>query len=352
MKELAESIHEIIKDYRNHDGIFLTQENIIEWAEQFGDQAELVLGELNKIMPEVYLSREKAKSYLEKHIKFYMTFYGYSNITNFLMDTEFVDLQEAHKSQPAILKIIEEILNEQYDESYIKYLTYPKVNYIYFDDVLASGSTIGKQTRIFLEREDSEKKKFYKKIEDNEIRYSICIFCLHRWGYEFMKYGLTNKYDAKSINKIKLRFDYEVQNHSKFNNQKFNVAKPLKGNNVIINTYLEGLAATKHGDHAYREINSPKIEQFFTSPANRTAYETTITEKGIEILNMIQSEVKPNLRPLGMIGPDYKIFGLGTHFFTWRNIPNNCPLVFWWHVTGHKWKPLFELANRGLTKKD
>ena len=66
---------------------------------------------------------------------------------------------------------------------------------------------------------------------------------------------------------------------------------------------------------------------------------------------MIQGEVSTNLRPLGLINPQYKIFGLGTHYFTWRNIPNNAPLVYWWEVPGHKWKPLFPVANRGNYKK-
>ena len=72
-----------------------------------------------------------------------------------------------------------------------------------------------------------------------------------------------------------------------------------------------------------------------------------LIEKGIDIINMIQGDVKPNIRPLGLINPNYKIFGLGTHFFTWRNIPNNSPLVYWWEVSGHNWKPLFSVANRG-----
>lgn len=158
MEKLAESIYEVIKGYRNHDGIYITTQKIIEWAEQFGDNSNLVLTELNKIIPEVYVSREKAKIYLEAHLKYYMKLYGYTNIISFLMDTEFVDLQEPHKSQPALLLIIDEILNEKYSESYLKYLTFPKINYIYFDDVLASGSTIGRQTRLFLEREDDSKK--------------------------------------------------------------------------------------------------------------------------------------------------------------------------------------------------
>lgn len=107
------------------------------------------------------------------------------------------------------------------------------------------------------------------------------------------------------------------------------------------------MTATKYEDYAYRKDENPAKENFFTSPENRIIYENILLQKGISIIEMIKSPVKPNLRPLGLINPNYKTYGLGTHFFTWRNIPNNSPLVFWWQVEGHNWQPLFPVSNRG-----
>lgn len=348
MEELAEKIYEVIKDYRNHDNVFITQKNIIEWAEQFQEDGLLVLTELNKIIKETYVSREKAKEFINQHIRGYLKLYNYSNITTFLIDTEFIDVQQSHKSQPAILGLLEEVLSEQFQESHIKYNEYPKKNYVYFDDVLASGSTIGRDVVTFLNQFDSSGKKFDQKIQDNEIRLSISIFCIHTWGFEFQKYRIQKDFSDKIMKKINWFWNYEIQNHAKFNNQKLNIAKPIKGNNLKINGYLENLPnAIKYEDYAYRKVNTPATEQFFTSADNRIKFENVLTEKGIDIINMIQGEIKPNIRPLGLINPQYKIFGLGTHFFTWRNIPNNSPLVYWWEVNGHNWKPLFPVANRG-----
>lgn len=348
MKDLAESIYQVIKDYRNHDNIFITTKSIIEWAEQFGDDGLLILTELNKIIKETYISKAKAKEFIHQHIIKYLELYNYSNITPFLIDTEFIDIQQPHKSQPAILNLLEEVLNEEFQESYVKYKEYPKINYIYFDDILASGSTIGRDTIDFLNKIDSSEKRFDQKIQDNEIKLSISIFCLHTWGFEFQKYRIQSTFNDKLMKKINWFWTYEIQNHAKFNNQKFNIAKPVKGNSIKINGYLESLSATKYEDYAYRKANTPATEQFFTSVGNRIKFENVLTEKGIDIINMIQGEVKANLRPLGLINPQYKIFGLGTHFFTWRNIPNNSPLVYWWEVSGHDWKPLFSVANRGI----
>ncbi|NGF77155.1 hypothetical protein G5B10_14795 [Fluviicola sp. SGL-29] len=348
MEELADSIYEVIKDYRNHDNVFITHQNIIEWAEQFEEDGVLVLTELNKIIKETYVSREKAKEFINQHILGYLKLYNYSNITTFLIDTEFINVQQSHKSQHAILNLLEEVLSEQFYESHTKYNDYPKKNYIYFDDILASGSTIGRDIVSLLNKTDSSGKKFEQKIQDNEIRLSISIFCMHTWGFEFQKYRIQKEFSDKMMKKINWFWNYEIQNHAKFNNQKLNIAKPIKGNNLKINGYLENLpAATKYEDYAYRKVNTPTTEEFFTSADNRIKFENILTEKGIDIINMIQGEVKPNIRPLGLINPQYKIFGLGTHFFTWRNIPNNSPLVYWWEVNGHNWKPLFPVANRG-----
>jgi len=347
MQELAERIYEVVKDYRNHDKIEITPEKILDWAKQFEDNGFLVLTELDNFISEVYVSREKAKKYVKGHIGKYIKLFGYSNVTQFLMDTEFLDLQQPHKSQPAILELLDEVLDENFSVSYRDYLTFHKKHYIYFDDILASGSTIGRHILEFLGQKDSRGKTFAEKVSLNEITLSISVFCLHQWGFSFQNFRINKTFGEKVSKKVNWYSNYDIENHAKFADQKLNIAKPVKGNNIKINSYLESLTATKYEDYAYRSRTNPADETFFTNPDNRIKYENIITEKGIDIINKIEGVIKPNLRPLGLINPAYKIFGLGTHFFTWRNIPNNCPLVYWWQVPGHQWKPLFPVTNRG-----
>lgn len=347
MKELADRIYEVVKDYRNHDNIKITPDTILHWADQFDENGVLVLNELAHIISTVYVSREQAKKYVDTHVKQYIRLFRYSDIIQFLMDTEFLDLQQPYKSQPAILELLDELLNEQFSISYKDYLTFPKRHYVYFDDILASGSTIGKHIVEFLNSTDSFGNKFADKILSNEITLSISVFCLHQWGFSFQDFRIIKTFSEKVSKKINWFSNYYIENHAKFADQKFNIAKPIKANNNKINSYLENLSATKYEDYAYRSKTSPAQETFFTNASNRIKFEEVITEKGIDIINMINGEIKPNLRPLGLINPTYKIFGLGTHFFTWRNIPNNCPLIYWWEVPGHNWTPLFPVINRG-----
>lgn len=347
MKAIADKILETIKDYRNDDGLHLTSDYIIDWANQFGEDAEFMLNEISHILPQVYISKEQAKEFIDQHIQALKNKFGYANITDLLINTEFLDLQEPHKSQPAILTILESLLNEKYGESYLKYKTYPKVNFVYFDDILASGSTIGNHLVQWLQAKNSDGVENSVNVLNNSYRLSVNLFCCHTWGHSFQKYRLIKTFEDKIDKKILWFWNLEIQNHAKWNNQSLNIAIPTEEQPANVKSYLANLTAEKYEDYAYRKANVPVKEGFFTSPENRIIYENIILQKGLSIINMIKGETKPNLRPLGLINPNYKTFGLGTHFFTWRNIPNNSPLVFWWEVQGHDWQPLFPVANRG-----
>ncbi len=64
MKAVADKLLETIKDYRNDDGLFLDSDHIINWVNQFGEHAEFILNEISHIIPQVYVSKEKAKIFL------------------------------------------------------------------------------------------------------------------------------------------------------------------------------------------------------------------------------------------------------------------------------------------------
>lgn len=347
MKEIADSIVETIKDYRNDDGIFLDADHVINWANQFEDNAEFMLNEISHILPQVYISKEQAKDFIDGHIKALQKEFGYKTISDLLMNTEFLNMQEDHKSQPAILSILENLLDEKYGESYLKYESYPKVNFVYFDDILASGSTVGKHLVTWLNSNNQQGVKNADNIINNNYKLSVNLFCCHTWGRSFQEYRLLKTFENKIDKKISWFWNLEIQNHAKWHNQSLNIAFPTEQQPSNVKSYLANLSAEKYEDYAYRKEGTPVDEGFFTTPENRIIYENILLQKGLSIIDMIKGEVRPNLRPLGLINPSYKTFGLGTHFFTWRNIPNNSPLVFWWEVQGHDWKPLFPVANRG-----
>lgn len=346
MRDLANSVLEKIKDYRNSDGIQVTVESILKWAEQFGKDAEFMLTEINHILPQTYIPLEIARNWIKSHIETMLSDSNYGSITEFLSETEFLDMQPIGKSQNVILELVDEVLVAEYQHSFKDYVTFPKTNFVYFDDVLASGGTIGGQVIYWLKLKNDGRNENHLRISKDEFRLSIHLFCLHTWGHSFQKIRISKTFSQALERKIKWYRNFEIQNHIKFHGEELNIAIPVKDQPNNAKTYLANLNAEKYEDYAYRPDNLPAKESFFTSPENRIKYEGILLQKGLLIIDMIQGPVSPNIRPLGFINPNYKTYGLGTHFFTWRNIPNNAPLALWWDVPGHDWHPLFPARRR------
>lgn len=342
-KELVESIFNKIKDFRSDEGVTISLTNIEEWAQQFGDDADFMLAETNNILDKTYLTKDDAielfRNYIREHIKRYQ----YDDITSYLKDVCFLQLQPAEKSQHVIVDMISNIIQTDYGLNIADYKTYPKKLYIYFDDVLVTGKTILDDLTLWIN--DANR---IKALNDRKIILEIDLIVEHRLGQSNMLYQLE-KFRCPNLNisNIHVWHYYEVENHLKLpyylGGQRLNaVAIPVKEylSQEAIN-YWESLNADKRAEFAFRPENRPSIEEYFTSAENRIRFEKILIEKGLYIINQIQGEIKPNIRPLGFIYPSYKTFGAGTLFFTWRNVPNNAPLVYWWDVPGHDWKPLF-----------
>lgn len=347
-KELIESIFNKIKDFRRDEGVTMSLAHIEEWAQQFGDDADFVLAETDNILGKTYLTKEEAvdlfRNFIHEHIKRYK----YDNITNYLKDVCFLQLQPAGKSQDIIVQMIRDIIQTDYGLNISDYESHPKKLYIYFDDVLITGKTILDDLSFWINQDNR-----IKALNDKSITLEVDLIVEHRLGQSMMLYQLEKyKCPGLNMNNIHIRYYYEVENHLKLpyslGGQKLNaVAIPIKdalSQEVI--EYWESLKADRHPEYAFRPENRPSVEDYFTSAENRIKFEKILIEKGLYIINQIQGEVKSNIRPLGLIYPSYKTFGVGTLFFTWRNVPNNAPLVFWWDVPGHDWKPLFP-AKRG-----
>ncbi len=341
MEEFAQKIYEVIKDYRNEDGIKISPNDICEWGCQFGEDAEFMLNELTHLLPQIYFSKERVQQEMCNMLNDLYKYLKYSSIESFFKDIDFLCLQPEGKSQHVLLQMIDEIIIEKTSHSLEEYKKYSKNTYVYVDDVLASGGTIGRDLISWLKQDNH-----ITDVANGNIRLVVSLLCSHSWGKSFVDYRLQKTFpELMKNNRIIWGWVYEIQNHLKWANQNLNIAIPVKDQPEDIKNYLSTLTAVKYEEYAYREINNPKKETFFTSPENRIRYENNLLKKGLEIISKIESPSE-GLRPLGIVNPSYKTFGLGTHFFTWRNIPNNSPLVFWWDIPEHGWKPLFKPKRR------
>lgn len=349
MQKLADNILAIIKDYQNDSGVQLTSKNVMDWANQFdeGDREFILQEMLNLLNQGIYLSKANVKNLLKDRIKEFQEYYKYASVDAFLEETVFLDLQKDGKSQKAILLLLDEILQKHYDTKLSNCGRKIQKNFIYLDDGINTGNTVFKQLSAWLKEEPNGSTRLTQ-VNSKNIRLIVSVFYYHTWSWKntLWRWKMELKSD-EIMNRIDWFFDHEIQNHPGLPNQKFNLAYPTQGQPSKVKAFLQSLhdGAKNHEDKALRPANKPVKELFFSNSENRNRFESILLDKGIAILSKVE-KVYYQHRPLGDGLPSYKTFGTGTIFFTWRNVSNTCPLVFWWK--GHEWKGLFPVINRGI----
>lgn len=353
MNELIDKIHNIIKDYRREDLGFLyrteiTHEHIKSWIKQFDkEDRKFFLSELLHILPKSYLSKDNTLDIIRKEFEVYKKDFGYDSVTDFLKETKFLKCQPAQKSQNILLDFTNDILKENYGMTLDECGQGEIKNWMYIDDVLASGKT-------FKEDILEEIEKFGKdEFKDSGIRIISTFYILHSWGAKNVAFSLEQKLKYK-VN-LKLYRVSEIDNNPHIHpfyhsSPKFNHVYPKEcdtGKEFLdfIEDAFERDYNMTNEKFAFRNPDYPKKEKFYSSPENRERYESIVLNKGVEIINRIENLQARSLRPLGMTPPGWKTLGTGSHFFTWRNISNTCPLIFWWGT--NDWQPLFPVKNRG-----
>lgn len=351
MEKIAQNIVSITSDYHSdyNNGFVMTTQHVLAWVNQFEvNDREFVLNEVLHILQQgVYISKEKAKEILWDFLNKVTKYFGYQSIDLFLGETHFISSQAEQKSQTVLLAMLNEILIKNTAYSIDTSGSLGIKNYIYLDDIVGSGGKFNYEIHKYISENN-----LLDRLKNKEVRILSYFFCIHTWGSGNARYILKNRFEGENFFLDTKAFPigsyYTVENNIKEYNQRFNLVYPEKSKNEY-DVYLASLEyATKQTDKAYRRQVQPNKETFFSSKENRLRIEQIFLDKGIEIINQIQDEEsKRKHRPLGKTYPGYKTFGTGTLFFTWRNISNTCPIVFWWDNTAHNWKGLFPLHNRG-----
>lgn len=346
-QKLIDSIYEIIQDYHCDDADPMTKKRIEDWIFQFDDEDRVfLLSEfLYLLSQDIYISKEKAKEILWEGICHIAREEKYTTIDSFFRDSKFLLLQPPYKSQGILLALLDEMMTSKIGMGIENCNSLSPKNYIYIDDILATGGSFKSNISKFLNSDNN-----LEKLVSNQIKIISLFFCTHSWGEYNARFILKNEFTRDGFTNPKLfpiYSIYQIENNLKGHNQKLNLAYPhisLKAKEL--DEFIFGLELGNWNyDRAYRPVNMPKQEVFFSSPENRIRFESIILNKGMEILNEVKS-LESNQRPLGMTNPTNQTLGTGTIFFTWNNISNTCPIVFWW--VGHNWKGLFPLNNRGL----
>lgn len=360
MKKLINELYSIICDYRKDEDDTMSKERIETWINNFAKEDQIfVLEELIHIFKQRYISQKRAIEILRGHIEMLTKELKYDSTLRFLKDCYFLEIQPEGKSQKILLELLDKILKEEYGISISECNNVPSKFFIYLDDILCTGDTLMKN---LTKNEDDSKGWFYHTDENgltnldlfkkNKSQLILIYFAIHK-----LNMGKKLKSLEYLLNiRIMYGWEYEIENDIDNPDSKLDFIFPSENiKDKAIQKCQKQIEEKIHGKGyhlneqiKYRADNRPKTESLFSSVNNRNRFEKIVLSKSIELYNH-SSSLKNNIRakPLG-----YGLFselslGFGTLFFTWRNVPFNVPLVFWYQ---DGWVPLFKRNFSTYTK--
>lgn len=339
---LIASIATIVQDYRSDDGVVMGEDAILRWVQQFEarDQGH-VLRETHAVLSKRYVSQQDAIDFLAIILPALADAHTGGDLQRFLATTQFLDLQPAGKSQRALLDLLEPFV-ASHGFSVASCGGEAPARYVYLDDVLCTGNTVFFDMQAWWLAPDPATGTPRHTALDRSVTVDFVFIVVH----------------ARNIQKLKSRCRYdpvlkgrawpravwsaiEVENTPDDGAAALDVALPRRdGLSAAAEAYFVGLDCLP--SDVVRRDNAPKSEALFTSPEGRDRFERAILDQGLHIINGLASH-KENMRPLGFTLPSHKSFGFGALAFTWRNVPNNSPLVFWHDA--QFWTPLFRKRN-------
>ncbi len=361
MEQLITNICQTLDDYRadeNRPLVRVTCDRIRNWINQFDESLRIsILTELDNVFKKRYCSKAKVKDFLDQVIAVLTKDFNFSTPQDFFKNSDFLNLQPAGKSQRIMLNLFDELIQEKYNLSLSDCGTISKKYSIYIDDILCTGLTLISDIKDWSEQNFASGKTNKQAVADNSTILVFAYVFIHQKNYYKKKAEMRFKISTEVSNNHKMYRLMEIQNGTS-TNSKIDLIMPLETSqpqNVIeyknsisieVDNHTKQYSRTSP-DEFYRPVGQPANESFFTSPDNRKLLEDAFLQKGLEILEHANATNK-NMRALGYSIPSLKNFGFGALCFTWRNVPNNTPLVFWYK--GGNFNPLF-VVKRGESAK-
>jgi hypothetical protein len=359
MDELINSIHSELADYRadeENPDVQMSPDKIRLWINQFEEGLRIpILTELDNIFKKRYCSKKDIKSFLEAIVEKLSEDFKFSTPQELIRNSDFLNLQPVGKSQRIMLRLFDELIQEKYGLSLDDCGTISKRYSIYIDDILCTGLTMVSDIKEWSEQNFSANKTNGQAVADNSTTLVFAYVFIHEKNYQKKVAEMRHKISNDVYSKHKMYSLIEIENGVS-QSSKIDLIFPLEeGQTDRVKEYQAEITnrvdqrANEKGwktgpNEFYRPVNLPTNEGFFTTVENRKIVENAFLQKGIQILNNANSQI-PNMRALGYSLPSLKDFGFGALCFTWRNVPNNAPLVFWY--SGGGFTPLFKVTRGG-----
>lgn len=316
------SIAQRITDYRAHDDIRIGEpDHVNKWVKQFDENFQLpILSELDHILCKTYYSKDFIKGFLSNIISNDEITEGNNN--QFWKNANLIEIQENESSQSDFLKIFGETLQSETGLNIAQCGNGNDI-FVYIDDAIFSGKRL----------RDDICKWISESAPANAILYVIVIA-------KYTESYWAEKQINKCATKLGKNIDIKIYRCVELENKKehkdvSDVLWPVSIPNET-QTIEHASAVNSEYNIELRKGNSLGKNGIFKTDEGRKILEQEFLIKGVKIYNSNDNFPTSLARPLGFSG--LTTLGFGSTFVTYRNCPNNAPMVLW---AGTPWYPLF-----------
>jgi len=343
-RSLSLIVANLIKDYKylpdfvERESLESINSHVMRWVEQFKpEDVNLILKHTANILKKNYVSEAKYDETLAEMVR------NEDNLPVF-KNYAFLNIQERGGSQSDLLVKTRKFLKKEkkLDLNVFDYgdelpIFKGKMSFVYIDDFSFSGKRIG---------DDIE--RFISEYSINNANILIVLFISHSQANFSLKKRLLEFINNKGLDielQISERFFFDINNSiAKNYSWQSDVYFPVKDT-------VDGVLKAKGKDNECLYIpNFYRVSSNSSCPlgnmSDRNKIEEIFSSYGFDIISHSQ-EAKRSMKPLGF--STYPGFGFGGCVFSYRNTPNNDPLVFWWgsyQKTGNEaidcWYPLIK----------
>ena len=329
---LCVKIADIIQDYRKGEIAPRTPEDVGKWISQFDEADQLpILEEMAHILERMYFSEAKVREFIRAVVSGPKLTGG--NPKAFWRGAEILDLQrEGSQSQRGMLALLDGELREicGHDKAACKG---NGKTFVYLDDGIFSGGQATADIVRWL-KENGQASGFVL---------HIVVIGLHDGG----KWRLRKAFMefAPSGGRIKFWWLRGIPcwRRDRSDPDKSGVLWPRRwpDDDSAVKEWLLRAPEDRNNDN---DILRPEGRRpvFFKSENGRNVLEQAFLRMGAD-LYCRPAHRTSTFRPLG--AQSWAGWGFGSLFLTYRNCPNNCPLVWW--DNGGGWFPLFPRRHRG-----
>lgn len=298
-------------------------DHINKWIHQFDSIFHVqILKEVCYTLQQSYISKEDLHVWCYKIIS--------QKTKDFWENINFLDIQMQGNSQKNILSIINYYLHELYNID-IRQCGKNSKRFIYFDDIIFSGSRVIKDINNWIENHAPD-----------QCHIDIITLYSYQYGMYVCKKNLSDKiFDREKLVSIMFYTTHILENRVRYANTVTpDVYWPKMINEEIVLNYIDNCQT----NYKFIPRTCDNQSKYFSCEENRYIIERELLLAGIKIINFCKT---PSLimKPLGF---SYFGIGFGSTIVTYRNCPNNCPLAFWWGDENasidhpfKKWYPLF-----------